>query len=106
MTSYKLDDRLSISDKGRDFFSSYTKNDCGDHFVSYISHLRIRWPKGKADHPLLLHQGFDLPASNHIAIISKELRHIVILKKYKLFMSNHNGIMSGFCCRCFTLLCC
>ena len=74
MTSYKLDDRHSISDNGMDFSSSYTENDCGDLFVPYISHLTIGWPKGKTDHPLLLHHGFDLPASNHIATISKELR--------------------------------
>jgi hypothetical protein len=78
MPSYKLDDRHSISDKGTDFSSSYTENDCGDHFVPYISHLKIGWPKGKADHPLLLHHGFDLPASNHIATISKELRYVVL----------------------------
>lgn len=74
MTSYKLDDLHSISDKGTDFSSSYTEYDCGDHFVSYISRLRKGWPKGKADHPLLLHHGFDLPAENRIATISKELR--------------------------------
>jgi len=62
MTSYKLDDLHSISDKGTDFSSSYTEYDCGDHFVPYISRLRKGWPKGKADHPLLLHHGFDLPA--------------------------------------------
>jgi hypothetical protein len=74
MTNYKLDDLHSISEKGTDFSSSYTERVCGDHFVPYFSHLRIGWPKGKADHPLLLHNELDLRASNHIETISKELR--------------------------------